>query len=113
MLLRAFEGHQRSGDHIQASRATDALSRIHEHDFEKRMYWAKQAAEEARKSGNAAGIGRAQRSLAETYDIVGMADAADKAFLEAEERLAGSRADLAHTYLKRGSFLWTTARREI
>lgn len=104
-MERAFRIHRRQGNHTGASKAAVLMAELSKSDFDKRLFWANLAIEEARKSGDPGTHGSALRSLARAYDIIGMADEAITAFVEAENLLIGSPKELAHTYLKHGSFL--------
>lgn len=104
-LEQALAGHRRRGEHAQASKDAEAMSRTYNIDFDERLRWAKEAEVEANRSEDPVFRGRAKRALAETYDSIGMASEAIAAFGDAEELLIGAREELAHNYLKHGSFL--------
>lgn len=105
MLQHAFDGHRRSGDHAEASKDAEAMARTYESDFDQSLQWTEIAEEEASKTEDPLFSGRAKRALAENYDKLGKGDEAAKLFHEAADRLSDSPPELAHTYLKHGSFL--------
>lgn len=104
---QALHGYQRAGRHADASRAASVLSRLPrpEHRFSDELRMAELAEAEAEQSSDAGVLGRASATLAEAYDWIGMAQAADESFLRAEQLTGPWPAELAHIYLKHAAFL--------
>lgn len=106
-LQRAFDGFCLRGDHRAASRAAQFLSRMaqDERDFEKALELAGTAHAHAKQSGDSIQRARSHALLAEIYDTLGMASAAQRNFMEAEELSAAAPDEAANILLKHGCFL--------
>jgi hypothetical protein len=104
---RARRGYQRAGRHADAARAAGLLSRLPrpERRFHDELRMAELAVTEAEQSGDAGVLGRASAALAEAYDWIGMAQAADESLLRAEQLTEPWPAELAHIYLEHAAFL--------
>ena len=107
LLHQALIGYQAAGRHADASRAASFLSRVPrpEARFEDELRMAQLAVAEAELGGDAHALGRAAGALAESYDSVGMADAARDAFLKAEELIAQWPEEIAYVYFNHALFL--------
>src|SRR5262249_25564426 len=106
-LEQALRGYQQAERHADASRAASALSRVPRPGslFSDQLRMAQLSVAEAERSRDAKVRGRASAALAETYDWIGMKDAARASFLRAEELIKPWPAELAHIYFKHALFL--------
>jgi tetratricopeptide (TPR) repeat protein len=104
---QALTAYQRAGRHADASRAAGFLSRVPrpEMRFDDQLRMSQLAVDEARLSGHAGVLGRALGALAESYDWIGMEEAARESFLSAERLTEPWPEDLAQIYLKHALFL--------
>ena len=106
-LEQALRGYQQTGRHGDASRAADFLSRLPRPGslFSDKLRMAQLSVDEAERSGDTEVRGRASAALAETYDWIGMEDAARESFQQAEQLSEPWPAELAHIYFKHAAFL--------
>jgi len=104
---QALTEYQRAERHADASRVAGFLSRVPrpEMRFDDQLRMSQLAVEEARLSGDAGVLGRAVGTLAESYDWIGMEEAARESFLSAERLTEPWPEELAHIYLKHAGFL--------
>ena len=107
LLYQALAEYRRTGRHADASRAAGLLARVPrpETRFDDQLTLSQQAVDEAEQSDDAGALGRALGTLAESYDVIGMEDAARTNFLDAERLTAPWPDERAHIYFKHAVFL--------